>query len=149
MDLRIPDYEATLQAFFKEIILFLDRRVRYVDSEIDFQKNRKAREAIVKIAANPKEYADYNARVKAGIEPDASVFMTNPRENSVWVILSSVLWSMANLNSEFEWERKDAQEKLVKARRDMEIKNSRNPFQTIKFKFMRDKKFIETKSISR
>lgn len=146
---KVIDYQATLQEFFKEIIKFLDNRAQYAETELDYQKICKAREDVEKIAANPKKYADYNARVADGIEPQAEAFMPNPHDNSAYLILSKVLHTMGNLDSEFEWYRKEAQDVLLKARRAIVYKNSTNLFKDIQFMFLPAKKFAVKKEIVR
>jgi hypothetical protein len=145
----VIDYNATLQEFFKEIIKFLDNRVAHVKSEMDYRKICKAREDIAKIAANPKKYADYGARVQDGIEPQPEPYMPNPQDNSIYVLLSKVLHRMGYLNSELDWYRKDAETILLRAMRVMVYKNSTNLFKDIKFMFMSDERFGVKKDMGR
>ena len=139
------DYDATLQEFFKEVIKFLDNRAARAQDEFEYQRICKAREHVQKIAANPVKYADYNARVAGGVEPQPDAFMPNPRDNSAYLILSKVLHSMEKLNSEFDWYRKEAQEVLLKACRAIAYKNSTNLFKDIKFAFLRPERFAVKK----
>lgn len=139
------DYNATLQEFFKEVIKYLDSRASHALSELEYQQICKAREQVQKIASNPVLYADYNTRVANGVEPDAEPFMPNSHDNSVYLILSKVLFYMGNLNSEFSWYRKEAQENLLKARRAIAYKNSTNILKDIKFAFIRPEKFAVKK----
>lgn len=139
------DYNATLQEFFKEVVKFLDNRASRAQDEFEYQRICKTREQIKKIASNPIIYADYNARVANGVEPHAEAFMPNPRDNSAYLILSKVLHYMGNLNSEFDWCRKEAQDVLLKARRAIAYKNSTNLFKDIKFAFMRPERFAVKK----
>lgn len=139
------DYNATLQEFFKEVVKFLDNRAARAQDEFEYQRICRAREQIKKIAENPVKYADYNARVVDGLEPHTAAFMPNQRDNSAYLILSKVLHCMGNLNSEFDWHRKKAQETLLKARRAIAYKNSTNIFKDIKFAFMGLEKFAVKK----
>ena len=149
MKATVIDYNATLQAFFKSIIQYLDNRAKRVDSEIEFRKICKAREDILMIAEKPQLYADYDARVKAGIDPQPEAFMSSPRDNSVYVILSKVLYNMGQLNSRYDWERVNAQSILLKAQRAMAYKNSKNIFKDLQFMLASDKRFAVKKEISR
>lgn len=145
----VIDYQATLQKFFKEIIKFLDNRVARIDSELAYRKVCKAREDIKEIAKNPKKYASYAQRIKDDVDPQPEAFMTNPQENSVYLILSQVLNNMGNLDSQFDWYRNGAEKLILQSVRAMEYKNSKNLFKDIKFMFMSDKKFGVTKQIER
>ena len=145
----ITDYKATLQEFFKEVLKFLDNRAVYAKDEFDYQKICKAREDVKQIAANPKKYADYNARVADGVEPQAEPFMPNPHDNSTYLILRKVLHHMGNLDNEYEWYRKEAQDILLKARRAIAYKNSKNLFKDIQFLFKSAEKFAVKKEIGR
>ena len=145
----ITDYKATLQEFFKEVLKFLDNRASYAKCELEYQKICKAREDVKQIAANPSKYADYSARVADGVDPQPEAFMPNPHDNSAYLILSKVLHHMGNLDSEFEWYRKDAQVVLLNARRAIAYKNSKNLFKDIQFMFKPAEKFAVKKEIGR
>ena len=147
--IMIADYKATLQEFFKEIIKFLDDRAAFSKDEFEYQKICKAREDVKQIAANPLKYADYTARVEDGVDPQPGAFMPNPHDNSIYLILSKVLHYMGNLDSEFEWCRKEAQDVLLKARRAIAYKNSKNLFRDVQFLFKSAEKFAVKKEIGR
>ena len=145
----ITDYKATLQEFFMEVVKFLDNRMAFAKDEIEYQKICKAREDIKQIAANPSKYADYAARVADGIEPQVDAFMPNTHDNSAYLILSKVLYHMGNLDSEYEWYRKEAQTALLNARRAIAYRNSKNLFKDIQFLFKSAEKFAVKKEIGR
>lgn len=145
----VIDYKATLQEFFREVLKFLDNRAVYAKDEFDYQKICKARKDIEQIAENPSKYADYSARVADKVEPQAEAFMPNPRDNSAYLILSKVLHHMGNLDSEFEWYRKEAQVALLNARRAIAYKNSKNLFKDIQFMFKPAEKFAVKKQLGR
>lgn len=146
---KVIDYQATLQEFFKEVLKFLDNRASCAKDEFDYQRICKAREDVKQIAANPSKYADYSARVADGVEPQAEPFMPNPRDNSAYLILRKVLHHMGNLDNEYEWYRKEAQDILLKARRAIAYKNSKNLFKDIQFMFKSAEKFAVKKQLGR
>ena len=75
--------------------------------------------------------------------------MPNAYDNSVYLILSKVLYRMSNLDSECEWCRKEAQTALLNARRAIAYKNSKNLFKDIQFLFKSAEKFAVKKEIGR
>ena len=132
------DYNATLQKFFDEVIKFLDKRKSHAKDEIELKRIVDAIAAVRAVAANPKKYADCNARVKDGLERVDLVeaFMPTPRDNSAYLIYNNVLWQMDKLNSQFDWERVEAQKVLLDMLKRMKYKNATNVFKDFYFPFV-------------
>lgn len=125
------DYNATLQAFFQEVIKFLVKRKVYARDDVELKRIIETIRIVDKVSENPRLYASYNMRVKDGLVEDASAFMTSPSNNSAYMIYSRVLYVMGNLWSDFDWERNEAQKVLLHAKQQMERKNAENIFKSI------------------
>ena len=135
------DYDKTLADFFKQCIVYLEKRTKTAKDKHIQQNVFDAIWAVQTISDNPVKYADFNARVEAGLESHTVVdgFMAGSRDNSAYLNYSKVLNSMADLDSQFSWKREKAQETLLKAKSAMEYKNSTNflkdfiwPFKSLK-----------------
>ena len=134
------DYDATLNKFFDLVIAYLEKRKK-IAPDIDVLKKIQNTIAYVRmVAADPKRFADYDERVKVGMElHEAEAFMAGTTDNSAYVLYSRVLWALSDFYSQFSWEREKAQETLLKAKSAMEYKNSTNflkdfiwPFKSLK-----------------
>ena len=143
------DYDATLQKFFQEILHFLNKQMQRAKDKHEVLRIANTADIVRAVAKNPGKYSDYNARVADGVEPQAEPFMPNPRDNSAYLILRKVLHHMGNLDNEYEWYRKEAQDILLKARRAIAYKNSKNLFRDIQFLFKSAEKFAVKKEIGR
>ncbi len=141
------DYNATLQKFFDEVVKFLDKRKSHADSEFEYNRIVDAIATVRAVAANPKKYADYNTRVKDGLERMDLVeaFMPTPRDNTAYLIYNKILWQMDKLNSQFDWERKEAQKVLLAALKQMKYKNSTNILKDLYFPFVSPEKYAVKK----
>lgn len=141
------DYNATLQKFFDEVVLFLDKRKSRASSEFEYNRIVNAMAQVRAVAANPKKYADYDTRVKDGLERMDLVgaFMPTPRDNSVYLIYNKVLWNMAKLHSQFDWERGEAQKVLLNALKQMKYKNAGNILKDLYFPFVSPEKYAVKK----
>ncbi|MBO5662472.1 MAG: hypothetical protein J6S12_01255 [Alphaproteobacteria bacterium] len=135
------DYDKTLEKFFKQCIVYLEKRAKTAKDKYIQKDIFDAIWTVQTISDNPRQYADYNVRVKTGLESHAVVdgFMAGTRDNSAYLVYSKVLNSMADLDSQFSWKREKAQETLLKAKSAMEYKNSTNflkdfiwPFKSLK-----------------
>lgn len=135
------DYDATLQKFFEETLKFLDKRATRAHDKKELEKIKKARAQVETIAKDPKKYADYNTRVKAGLEADARAFMPNSQDNTVFIIYNRVLNSIENLNSDFDFERAKAQKFLLNMLKQMKYKNSTNLLKDFTFPFISPTRF--------
>lgn len=141
------DYNATLQKFFDEVVLFLDKRKSRASSELEYNRIVNAMAQVRAVAANPKKYAGYDTRVKDGLERMDLVgaFMPTPRDNSVYLIYNKVLWNMAKLHSQFDWERGEAQKVLLNALKQMKYKNAGNILKDLYFPFVSPEKYAVKK----
>lgn len=135
------DYDKTLEKFFKQCIVYLKKRAETAKDKYIQKDISDAIRTVQTISDNPRQYADYNVRVKAGLESRAVVdgFMAGTRDNSAFLLYNKVLWNMGKLSSQYSWEREEAQETLLKAKSAMEYKNSTNflkdfiwPFKSLK-----------------
>lgn len=138
------DYDATLNKFFGEVIKYLERREK-VAPDVDVLK--KIKDTIVRVrmvAANPRKFADYYERVKAGMELDeAEAFMAGTTDNSAYLLYSRVLWALSDFYSEYEWKRGEARKILLKSKKAMEYKNSTNLFKDFIYPFLSPERFAE------
>ena len=141
------DYNATLQKFFDEVVLFLEKRKSHAKDEVEQKRIIDAMAEVRAVAANPKKYADYVARVKDGLERMDLVdaFMPTPRDNSAYLIYNKVLWNMAKLHSQFDWERGEAQKVLLNALKQMKYKNAGNILKDFYFPFVSPEKYAVKK----
>ena len=137
----MTDYDATLQEFFSDVLLFLEKRKMVARDEVELKRIVKTIRIVDKVSENPRLYASYNMRVKDGLVEDASAFMTSPSNNSAYMIYSRVLYVMGNLWSDFDWERKEAQKVLLHAKQQMERKNAENIFKSMYLSMLPLKKF--------
>ena len=141
------DYNATLQKFFDEVVLFLEKRKSRASSKFEYDRIVDAIAEVRAIAENPTKYADYNARVKDGLERMDLVeaFMPTPRDNSAYLIYNKVLWNMAKLHSQFDWERRESQKVLLNALKQMKYKNASNILKDFYFPFVSPEKYAVKK----
>ena len=141
------DYDATLQKFFDEVVLFLEKRKSRASSEFEYNRIVDAIAEVRAVAANPTKYADYNARVKDGLERMDLVeaFMPNPHDNRTYLIYNKVLWNMEKLHSRFDWERKEAEKVLLGALKQMKYKNASNILKDFYFPFVSPEKYAVKK----
>ena len=143
----MTDYDATLQEFFSDVLLFLERRHQCA-KDVDEQKCIiNAIAEVQTVARNPVKYADYAVRVKDGLGRPSLVdaFMPTPHDNSVYLIYLKVLWNMGKLHSRFDWERGEAQKVLLNARKQMKYKISTNILKDLYFPFVNPKRYAVQK----
>lgn len=138
------DYDATLKMFFEDVMEYLEKIQS--DEKEDSQKYRitDAVAKLVRVADNPMNYADYVARLNEGMETADFVnafFPTKTQDNKVYLAYFAVVNSMGDLNSEFEDARKEAQQKLLAARRTVKYKLSTNWLKDITFALKSPKSF--------
>lgn len=135
--IKMTDYDATLQEFFSDVLLFLERRKQRA-KDVEEQKRIIDVIAVVQtVARNPVKYADYAVRAKDGLErlglADAY--------SSVYLIYSKVLAIMGKLHSQFDLERAEAQKILLNARKQMRYKNSTNILKDFYFPFVSPERY--------
>ncbi len=131
------DYDKTLEEFFKQCIVYLEKRAKTAKDKYIQKDIFDAIWTVQTISDNPRQYADYNVRVKARLESHAVVdgFMAGTRDNSVFQLYSKVVWNMGNLYSEYSWKREEAQKILLNAKKAIEYKNSTNLLKDFIFPF--------------
>ncbi len=136
------DYDATLQAFFAECQKFLGKRAAHAKDKFELNAINNAINMVRTIAANPKKYADYNARVAAGFEsPDMATGFVLGGDNSAYWTYSSVVNSMGELYNKYEYQRAQAQKKLLNALKSMKYKNAGNILKDLYYPFLSPEKF--------
>lgn len=138
------DYDATLNKFFDLVIAYLEKRKK-IAPDIDVLKKIQNTIAYVRmVAADPKRFADYDERVKVGMElHEAEAFMAGTTDNSAYVLYSRVLWALSDFYGEFEWNRGEARKMLLKAKKAMEYKNSTNVLKDFYYPFLSPERFAE------
>lgn len=122
------DYDKTLEKFFKQCIVYLEKRAKTAKDKYIQQDIFDAIWTVQTISENPRRYADYNTRVKAGLETHNVVdgFMAGTKDNTAYLVYNRVLNVISSLYSQYSWEREQAQETLLNATKTMEYKNSTN-----------------------
>ena len=139
------DYDATLKTFFDEVILFLDKRKSQAKDEVELKRIVDTMGIVRAVAANPRKYADYNARVQDGLVEHAEAFMPTPRDNSVFLIYSRLLWKLPDLWSQFDYQRQEAQKALLDALKQMKYKNATNILKDLYFPFVSPERYAVKK----
>ncbi|MCM1294529.1 MAG: hypothetical protein NC311_03135 [Muribaculaceae bacterium] len=138
------DYDATLQMFFVENIKYLEKMKSKAQDKVYATRIMAAIDVVQRIAANPAKFADYNARVKEGMEDfDICNAFIRPgtNDNSAWLSFSAVINSMGDLNNRFDYKREQAQKKLLVALKSIKYKNSTNMLKDFVFSFKSPKSF--------
>ena len=138
------DYDATLQQFFAECIKFLEKQRLRANDQIALKRINDAIVAVLRVSANPKQFEDYNVRVKAGVEtPDmVEAFMpAGTDDNRVYLMYSAVVNSMENLYNEYDWYRAEAQQTLLNSLKAIKYRNTTNILKDFYFPLLSAKKF--------
>lgn len=136
------DYDATLQKFFEECIKYLDKNTKRAKDKIELQSINNAINMVREVASNPKKYADYNARASMGFEsPDMATGFVSGGDNSAYLTYSSVVNSMGELYNKYEYQRAQAQKKLLNALKSMKYKNAGNILKDLYYSFLSPEKF--------
>lgn len=136
------DYNATLDKFFEETIKWLEKRAKNAKDTRIHQQVLKSIGAVRTIAANPMKYSDYVQRVQAGLEESVGAgFMAGTNDNNVYLIYNKVLHHMGKLNSDFDYEREEAQKVLLNATKAIKYKNSTNILKDFYYPFMSSERF--------
>lgn len=139
------DYEKTLKKFFDEVLKYLEKCAKKAKDEFVQQDVFDATWAVSTIADNPRKYADYNARVEANLEQSSigKGFRAGTGDNTVYRLYIEVLDNMGKLNSEYSWERENAQKVLLRAQKAIKYKNSTNILKDFYFPFLSSERFAE------
>ena len=140
------DYDATLQKFFDEVILFLGKRKVHARDEVEMKRIVDTMAIVRAVSENPRKYADYNARVKDGLVEHAEAFMPTPHDNTAFLIYSGVLLKLSDLYSPFDWHRQEAQKALLDGLKQMKYKNAGNILKDLYFPFISPEKYAVKKT---
>ena len=69
------NYDETLQKFFAEMIVFLNKRRQTVKDKEELKCVDEAIRCVSAVAKNPRKYADYSTRQKEGLVVPADALM--------------------------------------------------------------------------
>lgn len=136
------DWNATLKLFFQEVIDNLNKHKAKAKDEVEANKIVGAIAAIRAVAQNPQRYAEYGVRIRDGVEADVMAFP----QGGVYHIFQTVQWKMGKLNSQFDWERKDAQQVLLDGLKKMKYINATSLLKDLYFPFVSPEKYAIKKS---
>ncbi len=134
------DYDSTLQIFFAETVKYLEKLQGRAKDKISADRIAAAIDIVRRIAANPVKYADYGTRCREGMEnfDFSEAFLRRSgaeTDNSAYLSFASVINSMADLNSKFDYQREGAQKKLLAALKSLKYKNSTSMLKDLVFSF--------------
>lgn len=136
------NYDETLQKFFAEMIVFLNKRRSVAKDEIGLKRIDEAIRCVSAVAKNPRKYADYNARYKAGLIVSPDALMLRGDNNRVYLLYSRFMFNeLPMLYSDFDFEREGAQKKLLDALKQMKIENASNVLGAFVKSFQRPEAF--------
>ena len=130
------DYDATLEKFFAEVVLFLEKRKKQAKDDVELQRVISAIGIVNAVAENPRKYADYAVRVKENLVEPVEAFMPNPYDNSVFLIYNKVLSNLSKLYCQFDYHRHEAQKVLLDGLKQMKYKNATNILKDFYFPFI-------------
>jgi len=124
------DYDATLQSFFEYVIKYLDMRAARAHDKEEAEHIANARVKVQKLAANPKKYADYQARIADRVDPFDYDFLAafiphGTRDNSALLVYSDVVASLSDFYSEYDYARDKAHKTLLNKIKAMKYKTAR------------------------
>lgn len=136
------NYDETLQKFFAEMIVFLNKRRQTVKDKEELKCVDEAIRCVSAVAKNPRKYADCSIRHKEGLVEPAEAFMLRGDDNRVYLLYSRFLFNyLPNLYSELGFEREGAQKKLLDALKQMKIENASNVLGAFVKSFQRPEAF--------
>lgn len=136
------NYDETLQKFFAEMIVFLNKRRQTVKDNKELACVDRAIECVTTVAKNPRKYADYSIRQKEGLVVPSEALMLRGDNNRVYLLYSRFMFNdLPKLYSEFDFEREGAQKKLLDALKQMKIENASNALGALVKSFRSPKSF--------
>lgn len=143
------NYDETLQKFFAEMIVFLNKRRQTVKDNKELACVDRAIECVTTVAKNPRKYADYSIRQKEGLVVPSEALMLRGDNNRVYLLYSRFMFNdLPKLYSEFDFEREGAQKKLLDALKQMKIENASNVLGALVKSFQRPKAFAVHEKVS-
>lgn len=135
------NYDETLQKFFAEMIVFLNKRRQTVKDKEELKCVDRAIDCVEAVAKNPRKYA-YSIQQKEGLVVPAEAFMLRGDDNRVYLLYSRFMFSvLPNLYSKLVFEREGAQKKLLDALKQMKIENASNVLGAFVKSFQRPEAF--------
>lgn len=136
------NYDETLQKFFAEMIVFLNKRRSVAKEEIELKRIDEAIRCVSAVAKNPREYANYNIRQEEGLVVPSEALMLRGNNNRVYLLYSRFMFNdLPKLYSDFDFEREGAQKKLLDALKQMKIENASNVLGAFVKSFQRPEAF--------
>lgn len=138
------NYDATLKQFFAECVKYLEKQRSRAQDQVKIKRINDAIVAVLRVSANPKQFGDYNVRVKAGVETLDMVEAFMPAgtgDNRVYLAYNAVVNSMDKLDSEYDWYRTAAQQTLLNSLKAIKYRNTTNILKDFYFPLLSAKKF--------
>ena len=136
------NYDETLQKFFAEMIVFLNKRRQTVKDNKELDCVDRAIECVTTVAKDPRNYADYHTRQQERLVLPVEALMLRGNNNRVYLLYSRFMFNdLPKLYSEFDFEREGAQKKLLDALKQMKIENASNALGALVKSFRSPKSF--------
>lgn len=136
------NYDETLQKFFAEMIVFLNKRRQTVKDKEELGCVDRAINCVKAVAENPRKYADYHTRQQERLVLPVEALMLRGNNNRVYLLYSRFMFNeLPKLYSEFDFEREGAQKKLLNALKQMKIENASNVLGALVKSFQRPETF--------
>lgn len=121
------NFDLTLQRYFDEVKKYLRQRVSHARDSVELDTINGAYNAICAIADNPKKYAgQYDVLHKVANQQNVGDAFRHG--DGVYMDVERIIYSSADLNSQIDYTRHQAQENLLKALNRIKYMNNKNPF---------------------
>jgi len=117
------DYDATLQKFFDEVIKWLEKTSLKAKDKYQLAKIESAIAEVRTVAANPETYADPRARTRDHLTGNWG-FLDGSIDPTVCQKYSRVLLSLTDFYGDFDYQRAEAQKKLLTSLKQVKYLNS-------------------------
>ena len=142
------DYNATLKIFFNEVVKYLESLRKKAKDDVCANRITAAIDIVGRIAKDPKKYSSYSVRCKDGIENmdvGEAFIPAGTNDNRVFLSYSAVVNSMGDLNSPNDFQRAEAQKKLLNAMKSVKYRNSTSVLKDFTFPFKSAESFAVTR----
>lgn len=133
------DYEATLQKFFAEAIVWLEKMKKRAANKAAQKNIEHAIDEVRTVAADPKKYATMRALYAAGLgrsEVVSGFIPYGTDNNSVWHIYSDVMALLKDLYGKNEFSQEEAKKKLLNSLKSIKYKNSSSLLKDFTYPFI-------------
>lgn len=130
------NYDATLRTFFDEIIKYLEKLATKAPDKVYADRIAAAIKSVGIIRSNPRRYIDYNMRTQVESPDMVEAFIpAKTNNNKVYLLYNSVVYTMGELDSPFDWKREAAQKKLLMALKEIKYINSTSLLKDLTYMF--------------